>query len=358
MKTFRCSRCHQQLFFENVECTRCGATLAYLPDVGVMSGLEFLGSGAWRAMAPVARGARYRLCTNYAEHGTCNWAVPEVEPATLCRSCRLDQVIPNLGDPFTKEAWYRLEQAKRRVVVTLLGLGLPLLGKAEDPVRGLAFAFLADEPGRTIVTGHAEGVVTINVAEAHAPFRERLRVELGETHRTLLGHVRHEIGHYYWDRLVRENPPCLAGFRIVFGDEKADYEAARRWHYERGPAPRWADRYVSAYASMHPWEDWAETWALYLLLVDTLETAQEWGLSFAPTEEGTAGAEPRRLARCPEVRAFEDLIERWLPLVGALNSLNRSMGLPDCFPLVLSSVARDKLSFVHDVIEASRVRPA
>src|SRR6185436_17928775 len=216
-----------------------------------------------------------------------------------CRSCRLDKVIPNLANAGAKEGWHRLESAKRRLLYTLIDLGLP--------VEGLAFQFLEDAPGgNKVFTGHEGGVITINVAEADDPFREKMRVQMGEAYRTLLGHFRHEVGHHYWERLVSQSDR-LAGFRERFGDERADYDQARQRHYEQGPPADWGTRFVSVYASMHPWEDWAETWAHYLHMTDTLETARAHGV--VVRAEGAA-VRTRRL----DLSDFEDLVAGWFPL--------------------------------------------
>jgi len=186
------------------------------------------------------------------------------------------------------------------------------------------------------------------VAEADDPFREKMRVQMGEAYRTLLGHFRHEVGHHYWERLI-ESSDRLAPFRERFGDERVDYAEARQRHYDQGPPPDWSAGFVSAYASMHPWEDWAETWAHYLHMTDTLETARAYGLVVRPEGARTPSVRTRRL----DLHDFEDLAAGWYPLTMALNSLNRSMGLPDTYPFVLSDTAIAKLRFVHEVIEAA-----
>jgi hypothetical protein len=362
MKLFSCV-CDQILFFESVSCTRCGRALAFLPDRAVVTavvaddthGATGGGPALWRVAADGGDGPRYRLCRNYREHAVCNWAVPAGDSEEYCRACRLNQVIPNLADGDARQAWNRLEIAKRRLVYTLLDLGLPVDSKAADPERGLAFAFLKEEtaPGAArVLTGHNQGLVTINIAEANDPWRERMRVQMGETYRTVLGHFRHETGHYYWRRLI-DGSTFVSAFRERFGDERADYAGAQERHYRDGPPADWQQRFVSAYASTHPWEDWAETWAHYLHMVDTSETARAHGLALEarPVPEGPS--QPAIALRRLDRRSFDDLASGWLPLTLALNSLNRSMGLPDPYPFVLSDAALAKLRFMHEVIEAS-----
>jgi len=342
MRTFTCNRCARPVFFDSISCTGCGSALAFFPDRGRMGTLE----------------PKDRACRNAVEHSVCNWAVDPGTAGGYCRSCRLNQTIPNLAEPGAKVAWARLETAKRRLLFSLLDLGLPVRGKAEDPVKGMAFAFLRDEaPGGKVkvLTGHAEGLITINVAEADPPQLEKTRIELGEAYRTLLGHFRHESGHYYWELLIRESPQIEA-FRERFGDEREDYAAASQRHYSLGPPRDWPERHVSAYASMHPWEDFAETWAHYLHMTDTLETARSHGLGFKPQPSAASGtaSPPTVVLRQLQLTSFPSLIGAWLPLTLTLNELSRSMGVPDSYPFVLSSVAIEKLRFVHEEIERHR----
>jgi hypothetical protein len=358
MKLFSCI-CGQVLFFESVSCIRCGRALAFLPDRGVVTAVEPAEDPAgaavlWRAVRDEGRGPIYRPCRNSTDHGVCNWAVGADDDSPYCRSCRLNQVIPDLSASGARDRWHRLEIAKRRLLYTLFDLGLPVEGKADHPDGGLGFSFLAEAPGSAtkVFTGHADGVITINIAEADDPFREKMRVSMGEGYRTLLGHFRHEIGHYYWDRLVKGGR-WLAPFRERFGDESADYAEAQKRHYGQGPPADWSSRFVSPYASMHPWEDWAESWAHYLHMTDTLETARAYGLALAPRPVEPAPRSPTVAVRRLDLHSFEDLMAGWVPLTVALNSLNRSMGLPDSYPFVLSQAAVEKLRFVHRVIAGS-----
>jgi hypothetical protein len=358
MKVFTCSACHQMLFFENFECTKCGHRLAYVPEHASLTALEPAPAGphageTFLALAPPIQGERYRLCANATQYAACNWAVPEAEPAVLCRSCRLNEMIPNLADAEARAGWLIMESSKRRLLYTLIELRLPVESRSERPQGGLAFAFLKEDPAareKVVFTGHDDGLITIDLAEADAPFREKTRQELGEAYRTLLGHFRHEIGHYYWSRLISDSP-WLPGFRERFGDESADYDRARQWHYENGPPADWRSRFLSSYASMHPWEDWAESWAHYLHMVDTLETARSFGLGVQPRPDGTPqrSVDTRRLG----FDDFDALMQTWVPLTMALNSLNRSMGLQDLYPFVVPTPAIEKLRFVHEVVEKS-----
>jgi hypothetical protein len=262
----------------------------------------------------------------------------------------LTHVIPDVSQPAAQEAWFRLEVAKRRLVYTLLALRLPLSNRPDGPAGGLSFQFKADlDPGgEPVLTGHAGGVITVNVAEADDAERERRRRATGEPYRTLLGHFRHESGHYYWERLVHGQPE-IDSFRDLFGDERAEYQSALQRHYQQGPPPDWPSRFVSAYASAHPWEDWAETWAHYLHMMDTLDTAAACGLSLAPPGPG----EPQ-LDRLPDTPLsdvpFDRLMGSWFPLTYVVNILNRGLGLGDAYPFVLSQPAIDKVRFVHDLI--------
>lgn len=350
MKIFRCDHCGQLLFFENSQCTRCGHTLAFLPDRRRMAALALDGNGVWRVATRGAQGALYRLCANYRTANVCNWAVPHHEASELCLSCRLTRTLPDLSVAGHAEAWYRLEIAKRRLLYSLLELRLPIASRHDDPERGLAFDFLADphtDTGDAVLTGHAHGVITINIAEADDTQREQRRVALHEPYRTLLGHFRHEIGHYYWDLLIAGSWR-LDVFRLRFGDEREDYAGALQRHYAQVDDGQWQRAHVSHYARSHPWEDWAETWAHYLHIGDTLQTARACGLSLRDTPFASADTQPPR-------GSFDELMQRWYPLTFALNNLNRGLGLADAYPFALSATAIDKLRFVHETIaEAAR----
>jgi hypothetical protein len=354
MKTFHCQYCGHPIFFENVECLQCGSALAFLPDRLNMAAIEKVeddGAELWR---PRARGkkvstARYRLCHNHTTQNACNFAVPADDPNPLCVACRLTRVLPDLSQPENPQRWYRMEVAKRRLFYTLGKLGLAATAPPNGQADGPIFEFLADLPGRPVMTGHAAGLITLNVAEADDAERVRRRVEMHEPYRTLLGHFRHESGHYYWDRLIDEGGR-VEGFRAVFGDERQDYAKSLQDHYARGGTlPDWQERYVSEYATAHPWEDWAETWAHYLHMVDLLETAASYNMKLTvPGQE----LEVEDVVNPLETGHpdFDTLVEQWVPLTLLVNSLNRSLGQEDAYPFALSPGALEKLRYVHDVI--------
>ncbi|GBQ50715.1 hypothetical protein AA18895_2005 [Acetobacter ghanensis DSM 18895] len=247
------------------------------------------------------------------------------------------------------ERWRKLEIAKHRLFYTILRLKLPIKNRRQDPQEGLVFDFLDDSPdgAAPIMTGHSNGVITIATKEADDAYRERMRVEMGEYYRTLLGHFRHEIGHYYWNVLIRDGGR-LEKFRAIFGDDRMDYQAALQRHYARLPQNNWREYYVSLYAMSHPWEDFAETWAHYFHIVSTLETALSYDMTIGPIVDGQATlthkSDPYLLM------PFDDIIAAWLPLTYAVNSLNRSMGLADFYPFVITDGVRTKLRFIHDTV--------
>lgn len=356
MRVFHCDHCGRSIFFENTSCENCGHKLAYLPDLKLVGSLDPVRESErrdgtiqlWTCPSPRARGRTYRLCRNFVEYNVCNWAVPSGDPNPLCKSCRLTTIIPDLSQPQNQRAWARLETAKRRVIYSLMEHRLPIRSKRED-ATGLEFHFLGDSPGGpAVLTGHNDGVITVNIAEADDVERERRRVHLREPYRTLLGHFRHEIGHYYWDRLVK-NSQILNDFRRQFGDERNDYARALRDYYDHGPVANWQASFISEYASVHPWEDWAETYAHYLHMTDALETAAVCGLQLHPDrpDEPKMEKQPRKTAHQQE---FDEIVGNWFPLTYVLNALNRGMGLPDAYPFVLSQAAIEKLRFVHHTI--------
>lgn len=345
MKLFKCQHCAQLLYFENTACERCGHRLGYLPETATLSALEPAEGELWTPLA--APDAPRRFCAN-AEHDVCNWLTDGEEP--FCIACRHNRTIPPLETPAERLGWRRMEDAKHRLFYTLLALNLPLLNRVDDPDHGLAFDFLEEAPaGPRVLTGHDDGLITLNLAEADDAAREKMRAEMGEPYRTLLGHFRHEVGHWYWDVLVRDGGK-LDACRDVFGDDTADYMAALQAHYANGAPAGWQDHFVSAYATAHPWEDFAETWAHYLHIVDTLEMAQAFGVSVHPKLDRTGDLHADIDFNPHRIDSIETVIDAWLPLSYAVNSLNRTMGQPDLYPFVLSPDVVRKLGFIHDLV--------
>jgi hypothetical protein len=252
-------------------------------------------------------------------------------------------------------AWQKIEFAKHRLFYTLLLLRLPMPAAGET-VEPLVFDFLADTPdtqGPKVMTGHDNGVITIALAEADDAERERRRANMGEPYRTLLGHFRHEVGHYYWDLLVRDGDK-LEQCRAVFGDDTEDYNEALKRHYDQGVPANWQQDYISAYATTHAWEDFAETWAHYLHIVDSLEMARAFGMAVKPHVDDTGGL----TADADDANVygrgdFRPLVDTWIPLGFAMNSINRCMGQSDLYPFVLSPKVIEKLGFMHKLVHGT-----
>src|SRR5215471_13986989 len=360
MKIFRCV-CDSPVFFDNISCLNCQRELGFISAQRIMSAIEPLpDDGQYKALAAQGAQAVFRKCQNGTQHNVCNWLVAAEDDSPFCVACRLNRTIPALNQPAHLEYWAHIEAAKRRLVYSLLQLGLPLSGKGEED-GGLAFDFLAAQPqaeggAAKVVIGHADGVITLDIAEADEIEREQVRRRLHESYRTLLGHFRHESGHYYWQKLVKSER-WIDRFRQLFGDERLDYQKALADHYANPSRADWNDRFISQYASSHPWEDWAETWAHYLHMTDLLETAGDFG--FRPGEEGRNlvdrylfGAKKDAAPRLPGpfLKALREGV--WLTL--AMNSLNRSMGMRDAYPFVLNEPVAEKLELVDDVVRQAR----
>ena len=349
MRTYSCL-CGNTLFFDNSLCLACGREVGFCPHCRQIVTLVPADDGAY-VCGNAKCGTELVKCFNYAEHDVCNRCV-EAESAPegpLCDCCRFNATIPDLTVPGNLRKWYRLEAAKRRLFYDLDELGLPYGTAADGLEPPLSFDFKADVIPKTdfwrsmakterVYTGHEAGLITINIREADDVEREKLRVDMGEAHRTLIGHFRHEIGHYYWDMLVKDRREDE--FVAVFGDHNhPTYAEALENHYQTGPPADWNDHFVSAYAAMHPWEDFAETWATYLDMTSALDTSAHMGFD-------------RHLD--PAEVKVEEMISQYQELGVALNEINRSMGLLDVVPEVIVPPVIEKLQFVHSLVADGR----
>lgn len=337
MKRFACPKCATEVHFDNSRCLTCSTRLGY--------------ESALEEFLPVSEDdaqAKPGICENRAVAG-CNWLV-ESGKGPYCAACRHNRTIPDMDLPGNIANWREIEQAKRYLFYSILKWRLPHPTRKQDPEGGLAFDFLADNVGidgkiEQVLTGHDSGLITLNLAEGDDSVRVARRQALGEPYRTLIGHMRHEVGHFYWDVLVW-NGGKLDDFRAVFGDERADYGDALKAHYANGPRTNWQNSFISSYAASHPWEDFAETWAHYIHIVDASETAFAFGLRLRPTDGPEMVVEANPYAG----GTITDLLADWVPLTVALNCLNRSIGQPEMYPFVLSEPVNRKLAFIHDLI--------
>ena len=334
MKCYFCD-CGHALYFDNTQCVACNRSIAIDINQDRMHIIESMQND----IAITTESNKIKLCRNYVEYQACNCAVPENHDNEYCQSCELNKTIPNLSTTTNLEKWVLLEKAKRRLVRTLIKLNLPVVSWVRDPDTGLAFEFLKNHKqpfsseSEFVTTGHKDGIITINLDEADDSIREYTRASLGEQYRTPLGHLRHESGHYYFDYLIRKSN-LIGTFRELFGNEQIDYTSSLKEYYERNTRTHDHNNYISAYAQSHPLEDWAECWAHYLHIVDTLETASSYGV-----------INVRDIMLTPD-----DWMENWTQLMVILNELNRSMGLNDAYPFVLSRTVINKLNFIHSAI--------
>jgi hypothetical protein len=380
MKTFACTHCASTVYFENLSCGACGHALGFEAGSRQMWALAAspgtepaLWTLCTEHLPPTEAGSAglvvdthpgaWKLCANHvllAAQGqhvpVCNWMLHADDPNPLCASCRTTTLIPDLSVPGHAQAWQALEAAKRRLFEGLLQAGLPLSGHPASP-QGPQFHFLADVPGQAqpVLTGHDSGTITVNLAEADDATRAARRAAMHEPYRTLLGHLRHEIGHYYWDVLVAPTPH-LDEFRALFGDERQDYAEALSRHYQEGPAADWAQHAISSYATAHPWEDWAETWAHYLHIMDGLDTARHWGVSLLGVP--ALGAAPAQQADIGGPDLMPLVTDVWLPLARFLNSMGRGLGQGDLYPFVMPTPVLQKLAFVHTLVGEAKAAGA
>jgi hypothetical protein len=367
MQTYRC-KCGNRLYFDNSICLVCQREVGWCEGCGRLTALEAVtvnnGTTTGEYHCSYADcGKVVRKCHNYVVENVCNrcYLVDNVPPAgqvdaggggvpsnQLCNACVLTETIPDLSIAGNHEKWARLEAAKRRLLYTLDRLGLPYA----NAMPKLSFDFKADiqrpnnewrNAGATeiVYTGHADGKITINLREADDATREALRVKFHEAHRTLIGHFHHEIGHYYWQMLVqrRREAECIK----VFGDHIAPpYQDAMAAYYQNGPRAGWQSSFISAYASSHPWEDFAETFALYLDMVSVLDTATHLFKSVRANYRA---------------RSVATLVERFGEVGVLVNEFNRTVGLLDLVPDVVVPPVAAKLEFIHSLVKRAAKQP-
>jgi hypothetical protein len=344
MQKFTCdSDCGNVLFFGSSRCLRCLGNVGYDPQQ--------------RAMVKLRQPGPMKRCANGLKHGVCNWVVPTDSKQTLCMACQMNRIIPDLSSGRNLVLWGRMEMAKRRLIYTLLKLGITLPSKASNPKYGLAFDIVSTLSNPSVTMGHLNGIITVNLEEADDTYRQFNRQQLGENSRTLLGHFRHESAHYLWQRHLSElswDHPMRLAFRERFGDEWQDYSAALDKHYKNGAPAGWEQHYITAYAASHPWEDWAETWAHYLQIEDGLETCEGMGIDvkhlalplvILPVEVGFL---PTMLgSTLKEEEAFLAWLQRWMCVSTVLNEISHSLGEPALYPFVINVRVAQKLRLAH-----------
>lgn len=326
MKRYFCG-CGNEIHFENTYCNVCHGEIGFIPELQQLQKLD--------ALSP------YKTC-QHRNLLNCNWQIHNKDNNPQCIACRLTRTIPNLANHKNLQRWSKLEATKRRAFYMLLKLQLPIPDRSDDAIKSsLIFDFLEDKRSNKfseadlIYTGHHNGIITINVAEADDSFRRQTQQEMKEAYRTLLGHFRHELGHFYWMQFQNSSEK-ISAFRQVFGDERNDYQIALKRFYRHGAISDWENHYISAYSSAHPLEDWAECWAHYLHILETLETAKAFGLINCQKLNGN----------------FADNLNAWMNFSVVLNALNRSLGVNDPYPFVINPSVEQKLHFIDDWIKS------
>ena len=330
--------CGAEVFFESRICQSCNRALAFNPST---VSFEVLPQQA----ALTEPGADKTLCQNGIDYGVCNWLAHKDAPGGLCSGCQYNRTIPNLSRTENVKRWDVIEAGKKRLLYGLLRLGIPITSGWQLPGKGLLFDFLEDQRSNPeaeasfITTGFLDGIITLNVLEADPALRFVEQQAANEVYRTVLGHLRHESGHYVYSLFAEDH--CLQqSFATLFGDSSENYNQALKRFYANGATPDWDRNYITPYASSHPLEDWAETWGHYLHLHDTLETAVSFKLIPTPLRDQT----------------FDERIQSWRDLSVGFNELNRSMGLNDAYPFVINEKVAEKLQFANAVTDAVKTQ--
>jgi hypothetical protein len=349
VRVFTCSSCTHELRFESLSCPNCDSLIGYMPDRRHL--VVLLPDSPAKFAVEGEVGVQWR-CLNAA--WGCNWMLPADVGDVWCLSCRLTRGRPDEADPAAVVAWTAAEAAKRRLVFQLAELGLPIEPRSPESPDGLAFD-LVHVPGASGVTGHDQGLITLDLSEADDQHRDELRRRLGEPFRTLIGHLRHEVGHYYFARLVGQGDH-LTDFRALFGDERVDYPAALDEHYRSkrdGTVEVDLTSHVTAYATAHPLEDWAETFAHYMHICDAYQTADSHGLDVVDREPGGRTSRRRREG---DAQSFASIMALWIPVAETINDIADGLGSTRPYPFTLSPAVVTKLEFVHARVMANSNR--
>ena len=326
MRAFGCEVCGAELFFENSVCVRCGSAVGYSREHGTL----------------VAVTADRPICANLNRCG-CNWIADPASVLGLCFSCRLTRTRPADADAVGLAQYWVAEAAKRRLIFGLDELELPIM--ISDGFAGLAFDLLSSTQGK-IITGHLNGIITLDLAESNDSHREALRQSMDEPYRTVLGHFRHEIGHYYC-QLLALTPDRRDEFRTLFGDETLSYEEALQRHYasrELASSGR-----ASSSARTRPCIRSRISRRCSATSCTSPTRCRRRGSSgccrnriSATTSSRHAGT-ARKLRKSLLERPMAEVVgETWLPVSKGLNQINRSMGKPDLYPFVLRTAGDRK----------------
>lgn len=339
MRRFYC-HCGNEVRFHDHFCKNCGRDLAYDPQIGTIWSGELRQNTQFIAHGTDGRTRlKFQICEHRHSDVGCNWLLAPEDTHCQCIACRTTRMIPDQSSETNANRWFRLERAKRQLFQTLIDLGL-IQADHPEHFSDLRFDFLEDKRSNPnidlehLLTGHCDGLITLNAAEADEGFLHTMKEQMQELYRTLLGHFRHEIGHYFWLKFF-DSESLKQQFRAVFGDERQDYAQALETYYQKNQQNHWRSRFITPYASSHPHEDWAETWAHYLHIVDTLQTAQSFGLSLYD----------------PQTHNFDNWFQEWHRVTQVMNALNRSMGLAEPYPFRVSEVVQGKLRFIDEVID-------
>ncbi len=351
MRLFRCDNCGNPVYFENRSCINCGFRLGFVSEEICLHTVapDAHQADRWRRLDQ--QQFVYRFCAN-AGPDICNWLVRAESEDDYCVACRYNGLVPDPNTADGLRRWRAISDAQRHLFYSFLRWDLPRPGRREDPDGGLLFdlkddEILPDGSCKPVLIGHDEGHIVIRTAEADDPTREQMRAQLNEPYRTLLGHFRHETGHFIWNKMVRDVHK-EDSFRLLFGDENVDYNQSLERHYSEGPPPGWGSTYISYYATAHPWEDFAECFAHVLHIVDSLETAHMFGIALAPMPHNAFTSDTSFDPY--SVLDFDRIAEVWIPLSVALNSIHHSMGERDLYPFILTPLIKQKLAYVHGLL--------